>query len=181
MTYWFLLLLAAAWIAVFLPAVMRARQNAPLSTAERFRRRMELIAPRANAGRWVVMPEDRDRLRGRSFRKGQRLRRRLLVLLLSASAASLLAAIVVGGAMWEIALAFVASLGIYVVLLLEAKRRRTERAEVVRRIPTQERHVESEAFVASHADVPSFETDLPSFDEDMSYDDQIRAYGARRF
>lgn len=174
MTYWFLLLLAAAWIAVFLPAVMRARQNAPLSTAERFRRRMELIAPRAHSGRWVVVPEDRERLHGRSFRKGQRLRRRLLIVLLGASAMSLLAALVAGGAMWEVALAFAASLAVYVVLLLEAKRRRTERVEKVRRLEPQEAGDEPETFVAP-------EPDLPSFEDDMSYDDQIRAFGARRF
>lgn len=203
MTYWFLLVLALAWIAVFLPAAMRARQNAPLSTSERFRRRMELIAPRASAGRWVVVPESEDHLAGRSFRKGQRTRRRILAFLVGAVVLSVGGAIFAGGALWELSLAFGASLALYVVLLLEGKKRRDERTKKVRRLQGRTRTVQRaqpSIRVAGgegngYSDFGSL--DLPSADDpiedfalvpdhgdpanEMTFDEQIRAFGTRRF
>ena len=126
MTLIFLGLLALAWIAVFLPAALRARQSAPLTTAERFKRRMNLIAPRAGTGRWIVVPESYDRLAMSSFRRGQRRRTRILIALLAASALTGFVAIFVGSAAWEVHLAVDLSLGLYVALLIEAKRRRAD-------------------------------------------------------
>ncbi len=131
MTAFFLVLLALAWIAVFLPAVLRARQNSPLSTAERFRRRMQLMAPRGRTGRWVVVPEPYDRLAGRSFRRGQQRRLRIFTTLVAAAGLSGALALFSGGGMWEINLALDASLALYIALLLEAKRRREERERKV--------------------------------------------------
>ncbi|MGH2694937.1 MAG: hypothetical protein ACRDJJ_09010, partial [Actinomycetota bacterium] len=99
MTAFFLVLLALAWIAVFLPAVLRARQNSPLSTAERFRRRMQLMAPRGRTGRWVVVPEPYDRLAGRSFRRGQQRRLRIFTTLVAAAGLSGALALFSGGGM----------------------------------------------------------------------------------
>jgi len=203
LTYWFLLVLALAWIAVFLPAAMRARQNAPLSTADRFRRRMELIAPRASAGRWVVVPESGDRLAGRSFRKGQRSRRHIFAFLMGAVLLSVGAAILFGGALWEVSLAFGASLALYVSLLLEGKRRRVERGKKVRRIQARsrpEQYVQPAARVAGGESDPYSEIgslDIPGVDDstddfalvpdhggyenEMTFDEQIRAFGTRRF
>lgn len=201
MTYWFLLVLALAWIAVFLPAAMRARQNAPLSTAERFRRRMELIAPTASKGRWVVVPESGDRLAGRSFRKGQRSRRHILAFLVGGVLLSFGSAILFGGALWEVSLAFGASLALYVSLLLEGKRRRDERGKKVRRIQARSRPVQRAqptVRVAGGENNPYSEIgslDLPGIDgpeddfalvpdhggHEMTFDEQIRAYGTRRF
>ena len=138
MTLIFLGLLAAAWIAVFLPSVMRARQAAPLSTAERFKRRMALLAPRARTGRWIVVPESYDRLARASFQRGQRRRIQILLALLLAALATFAVAFASGGAAWEVHLVSDASLGLYVVLLREAKRRRTERTVKVRTLRGRE-------------------------------------------
>lgn len=203
LTYWFLLVLALAWIAVFLPAAMRARQNAPLSTADSFRRRMELIAPRASAGRWVVVPEAGDRLAGRSFRKGQRSRRNIFAFLLGAVLLSVGAAIFFGGALWELSLAFGASLALYISLLLEGKRRRVERGKKVRRIQARsrpQRQVQPAARVAvgesdsfseiGSLDIPGVDDPTDDFalvpdhgghEDEMTFDEQIRAFGTRRF
>lgn len=111
---------------MFLPAAVRARRSAPLSTAERFKRRMSLIAPRASGGRWIVVPESYDRLASSSFRRGQQRRTRIFIGLLVASAATGVVAIFTGGGAWEVHLATDASLALYVGLLLAAKRRRSE-------------------------------------------------------
>ena len=124
-----------AWIAVFLPSVLRARQSAPLTTAERFKRRMALLAPRARTGRWIVVPESYDRLTRASYQRGQRHRTQILIALLLAALATFLVALSSGGAAWEVHLVTDASLGLYVVLLREAKKRRTERSTKVRAIP----------------------------------------------
>jgi hypothetical protein len=143
LTLLFLGLLAAAWIVVFLPALLRARTEAPLSTAERFKRRLNLLAPRAQTGRWIVVPESQERLRRASFRRGQKRRQQILVALSTAAGISLIAALVAGGAAWEAHLAIDGSLALYVVLLLDAKRRRAERGSNVhalrrRQIPARE-------------------------------------------
>ena len=119
-------------MAVLLPATLRARQSAPLSATQRFKRRMRLIAPRTpRRGRWVVVPESTARLAKASFKKDQRRRKLILQGLLVAVVSSLIAALARGGGMWELHLATDASLVFYVALLLEAKRRRTERATKV--------------------------------------------------
>lgn len=139
MTFAFLALLAMAWIAVFLPALLRARQAAPLSTAERFKRRLDLIAPRSGPGRWVIVPESPRRLAQTSFRRAQRRRRRLLVFLLGAAGVSGVAALGAEGGLVEVHLAFDVSLAIYCALLLEAKRRREETVTKVRSLVARRR------------------------------------------
>jgi hypothetical protein len=135
LTILFLLLLGAAWATVFLPAVMRARQTTPLSSAERFKRRMQLIAPRASrTGRWVVVPEPYERIARSSFRRGQRRRTRILLFLGFSASLSGMVAIGVGGPMWEVHLLLLTSLAVYVTLLLETKRRRLERSAKVHSI-----------------------------------------------
>ncbi|MGH9194128.1 MAG: hypothetical protein ACRD1T_00110 [Acidimicrobiia bacterium] len=145
MTAFFLAVLAIAWIAVFLPAVLRARNDAPYSTAERFRRRMELMAPATSGrgGRWVVVPQSNDRLARASYARGQRRRLRIFMVLLALVSISFLLAIVSGGAAWEVNIAFDLSLAAYVALLIEARRRRTERALKVRSLASRRRSAES--------------------------------------
>ncbi len=132
MTGLLLAILVLAWIAVFLPAALRARRNDPLTATERWRRRMSLIAPKPATGRWIVVPESSDRLARAAFRRGQRRRKRILIFLVVSAAASAIVAIFVGGGAWQIHLAFDLSLASYVALLVEAKRRREERLEKVR-------------------------------------------------
>jgi membrane protein implicated in regulation of membrane protease activity len=139
LTFVFLGLLALAWIAVFLPAALRARRTAPLSTAERFKRRMSLIAPRAGHGRWIVVPESYARLAKGSFRRGQERRKKILIALLGAAAFTGVVAFFAGGAAWEVHLASDASLALYVALLIEAKRRRDEQGSKLRSIETRRR------------------------------------------
>ncbi len=132
LTLIFLGLLALAWIAVFLPAALRARQSAPLTTAERFKRGMSLIAPRATSGRWIVVPESHDRLAKSSFRRAQQRRIKILIALAAAAGFTGCVAIFSGGGAWEVHLAVVLVLGLYIALLLEAKRRRAEGREKLR-------------------------------------------------
>lgn len=137
MTYLFLAALAVAWIAVILPALLRARQTTPLSAAERFKRRMQLIAPRPSGGRWVVVPESRNRLATASFKRGQRRRIRIFFWLLVVVGFSGVAALINGG-LWEAHLLADASLTVYCASLLEAKRRRLERFTKVRPLRRRE-------------------------------------------
>ena len=136
MTTLFLVVLVLAWIALILPAAWRARQTAPFSATERFRKRLELIAPRATSqGRWIVVPQSRDRLERASFRRGQRRRKRILFALIAGVVATAIAAPLVGGPMWELQILLDVSLALYVVLLVVAKQRR---AELVRKLRSME-------------------------------------------
>lgn len=144
MTAFFLGLLALAWIAVFLPAVLRARQNSPISTAERFRRLMRVMAPHGRTGRWVVVPEPYESQASRSHRRAQRRRVRIFISLVAAAGLSGAVALFSGGGMWEVNLAFDASLALYVALLLELKRQREERERKVRRISSRRAEVSFE-------------------------------------
>ncbi|MDP9234958.1 MAG: hypothetical protein M3P01_10485 [Actinomycetota bacterium] len=134
MTTLFLVVLVLAWIALIIPAAWRARQTAPFSATERFRKRLDLMAPRATSqGRWIVVPQSRDRLERASFRRGQRRRRRILIALIAGVIASAIAAPIVEGAVWEVQICLDVSLALYVVLLVVAKQRR---AEVVKKLRT---------------------------------------------
>lgn len=132
LTTLFLVLLAIAWIAVFLPALVRARRAAPLSTSERFRQRMDLIAPRlARSGRFVVMPRN-SAPRRYDRRRAQRQRARLLVVVSSLVPITAVVAVLRGDGWWTAQVAADFSLALYVVLLREATRRGRERALKVR-------------------------------------------------
>jgi hypothetical protein len=51
-------LLAVLWGAVFLPAILRAREDAsPIVSVGMFRRRMRALGGPSGAGRWVMMPQ----------------------------------------------------------------------------------------------------------------------------
>ena len=123
MTLVFLVLLGLAWVAVFLPAAARARQGTPLSTAERFRRRMQLIAPppASSKGRWIVMPESTNRLAYVSYRRGQERRRKVFLGLLIATSVSFLISLA-SGVLWSVTSALGFSFVAYVVLLIGVKR-----------------------------------------------------------
>ncbi|MDQ4064832.1 MAG: hypothetical protein M3161_02170, partial [Actinomycetota bacterium] len=132
MTFVFLGLLALAWMAIFLPAMLRARAEAPLWTAERFKRKMDALAPRG--GRWIVMPTPGERLRVAARRRRQRRLQGILIGLLIAVGVTFVTGLLAGGAAWELHLATIGVTATYVVWLRDAKRRRTERARKVRPI-----------------------------------------------
>lgn len=143
MTGFFLAFLTIAWLAIVVPAGLRARETTPFSTAERFKRRMQLIAPRAYNGRWVVVPAPREELAKVQFRRHQARRRRILYGLVLATVASTMAAFVVGGVMVQVTLSSCGCLTIYVSLLIEAKRRHEERRMKVRSIDEHRIHAQS--------------------------------------
>jgi hypothetical protein len=93
---------------------------------------MSLIAPRAGNGRWIVVPESYDRLAMSSFRRGQRRRTKILIALLAAAVFTGVSAVFSGGGAWEVHLAVDASLALYIALLIEAKRRRSEHVTKLR-------------------------------------------------
>lgn len=134
MTLVFFVVLALAWAAVFVPAAVRARQSTPYSSAERFKRGMDRIAPTlGSTGRWVVMPAVPGGPRARtSYRRMQMRRVRLLQALLVLSATSFVLALPIGGTMWQVHLVCVASLALYVTVLVGAKRRRLETRAKIR-------------------------------------------------
>ena len=147
MTVWFLVVLVVAWIALIFPAAWRAHQTAPFSAAERFRRRLDLISPRATGqGRWIVVPESRDRLQRASFRRGQRRRRRILFVLLAGVVVTAAVAPIVGARMWQLHACLDISLVLYVVLLVVAKRRRAELVKSLQSVHSSREKVEEARF-----------------------------------
>ncbi len=119
-------------MAIFLPAMLRARAEAPTWTAERFKKKMDALAPRG--GRWIVVPTPQDRLRTDAMRRRQARLKAILVGLLVAMGVTFVAAVIAGGPAWELHLATIAVSAIYVVWLRDNKRRRSERARKVRAI-----------------------------------------------
>jgi hypothetical protein len=164
LTTLFLVVLVLAWIALIIPAAWRARQTAPFSATERFRKRLDLMAPRATSqGRWIVVPQSRDRLERASFRRGQRRRRRILIALIAGVIASAVAAPIVGGAVWEVQICLDVSLALYAVLLVVAKQRR---AEVVKNLRTMETR-RQRAVESRSAEIPRHSSEEPRYLEPL--------------
>lgn len=134
MTVWFLAFLAVAWIIVYLPSVWRARQKSPLPAVQGFKRRMRLISPRANTGRWIVIPESRERLAHQAMLRAQDRRKQVLRVLVGVAVVTGIWAVMSGGAAVEAHLIADAAVAFYVALLLDAKRKRAERVSKVHAI-----------------------------------------------
>ena len=144
LTVAFFAALAILWIAILVPAMLRAHANRPLSSAERFRRRMDLLAPPSpRAGRWVCVLDSPDRkarstmTRAHKLAKSRRRRRRVLVFLLLLAGGSAAYAIVSGGVAWEAHAGIDAALALYVGFLIETGRRRIERSAKIRPLGLQ--------------------------------------------
>lgn len=132
LTFGLLATLAVAWIAMAVPALLRARQSTPFAAAERWRHRLSLIAPRPSAGgRWVVVPSTYSPGAQEAFRRAQRRRLRLLVALAVMTGLGLPIAVVAGGPLWGAEALLGGWLATYVALLVVAKRRRIERRRKV--------------------------------------------------
>ena len=146
MTLWFLAFLAIAWAVVYLPATRRARHSSPLPAVMRFKRRMKLISPYRNAGRWIVVPPGGPG-RATPLATQRTLRRRKFILLglLAFALATGVLAVVTRGQQLELHLVADAALVFYAALLLDTKRRSVERSVKVRELPQQE-PAESEYF-----------------------------------
>jgi len=137
----FFIFLAVAWAAVVLPAVLRARQDDPLTATERFKRRMEMIAPptRAWKGRWVVVPKADPK--SRSYRRQQHRRRRIFEALLGLVVVTVLLAFLRGGSFWTLQMAVDGAIALYVAFLVGAKRKRQESLTKVRPLVTRRSEV----------------------------------------
>jgi len=123
-TWLFLALLGVAWVAITLPAALRGRRRTPLPSAEGFKRKQASLNVRTASGRWVLVPQSPGGRVEAVRRRTQTHRRRMFVALLWASALSAAVAALRGGALWEVHFAIDACLGIYIALLIDAKRRR---------------------------------------------------------
>lgn len=122
MTLFFLALLALAWVVVFVPAVLRAREEAPVASTERFKKGMGMLAaPSRRSGRWIIAPGVRDVARKRRLQR----RRRLFSALVFAAGATLVLALV-RPALWDLHLTVDAILFSYAVLLVAIKRQDEE-------------------------------------------------------
>ncbi|MEA2498144.1 MAG: hypothetical protein QOH26_549 [Actinomycetota bacterium] len=137
MVWFFFIFLALAWAAVVLPAVLRARQDDPLTATERFKRRMEMIAPptRAWKGRWVVVPKADPK--SRSYRRQQHRRRRVFEALLGLVVLTVALAILRGGSFWTLQIAIDGAIALYAGFLVGAKRKRQESLTKVRPLVTR--------------------------------------------
>ena len=125
MTLAFLIILALAWSAVFLPAVLRANRSTPLSASRRFQQGMDKIAPNYR-GRWVVVPKAGESSRGALRRRHQQERRKnALVVLIGAALGTLLFAPFMP-VLWVLHFIVDFLLLSFVVLLIAAKRRKEE-------------------------------------------------------
>ncbi len=87
MTGWFLAFLVGVFFAVSVPAGVRAKRNSPFSSAQLFKKRMNMIAPRSRGGRWVVIPEPHSAAHARMLERRARRRRIRMMMLLVATAA----------------------------------------------------------------------------------------------
>jgi hypothetical protein len=151
LTIWFLAILGVAWIAVFVPAAIRARQTAPLPAAERFRKGMKMIAPSTppksrSQGRWVIVPGAQQLARSTAFRRSQARRRRALSILVVSSLVSLPVSVVLRGSAVTASLVVWGALFSYVVILLGTKRQREEQLEKVRPIAHESTEVQPIVF-----------------------------------
>lgn len=136
LTLFFLVALGSAWLAVLLPAAMRARRTTPLSSAQRFKKGMQLIAPppATSSGRWIVSPRAGTRI-GESRRRALEQRKRIFEALIGVVVGSFALAVFKGEGMWDLHLAADGVLFSYAVLLVGLKRRRLEAGVKIRPLP----------------------------------------------
>ena len=138
----FFLLLVLAWVVVCLPAANRAREQSPLLSTRLFKRGLDLIgsnghhrfvrefgSPPLASASLTSLPGVRSRSAGVSFRL-------VPIFLLCGLVLGVLLtgglALFEGGSMWEIHLATIGALAIFVSLLIEEKHRKLERKRKVR-------------------------------------------------
>ena len=133
LTGWFLAFLVGASLAVAVPAGMRAKRNSPFPSAQLFKKRMNMMAPRSRGGRWVVVPDNHSGVQTRYLaRRSRRRRVRIMTLLVVAALATGVWALVGSGAAVSIHLAIDLVAVFYGYLMYESNRRRTEQVRKVR-------------------------------------------------
>ncbi len=142
MTELFLMILGAAWLVVFVPRALKAKRHTPLFQAATWRQRMRTIAsPRASlTGRWVVAPRSSgaiDRGARRALKKRQQRRKTALLVLVALVPLTLLAALWKGAWLWNVHFGSYAVLAVYIAVLVEQRRVRTDGADKVRALASR--------------------------------------------
>lgn len=142
-----MLLLGLLWGAVFVPAILRARQDtSPIVSVSTFRRDMRVLgnSPRPlTGGRWVLMPPRPTEMRRRSIQR----RRRLFGTLVAGAGASFVLGLIPGlRDLLAVHLFIDLVLALYVALLIKTRPRRGPR-HAYRRVGLQE---EPELLQAGH-------------------------------
>lgn len=129
MTLLLVVLLVVLWGAVFVPAILRARQeSSPILTVGTFRRGMRALGGRSsNSGRWVLMPVGPEQLL-LSRRQMLIRRRRVFSGLVVTAGATLVFGLIPGArGLLKIHLAVDLILFGYIIFLIQAKQRRVSR------------------------------------------------------
>jgi len=84
---------------------------------------MRLISPRSRSGRWVVVPESRERLLAQAFLRAQDRRKRIFGGLVVVAAVTGIWAVLSGGRIVELNLIVDALAAFYLALIMDAKRK----------------------------------------------------------
>ena len=135
MTGWFLAFLVGASLTVMIPAGLRARRSSPFPSAQLFKKRLNMMAPRSRSGRWVVIPEGHSAAQARMMaRRTRRRRTRIMTMLVIAMLATGVWALLGSGAAVSIHLLVDAIAVFYGTLMYESRRRRKEQRRKVRSI-----------------------------------------------
>jgi hypothetical protein len=135
LTLFFLVVLAAAWIAVFFPSVRRATQSSPYPSTRAFKRSMSSVSPMGTPGGLVITPGTaRAHATQLAFARKQRRRQNIFIALLALAAFTLMIALGAGRGWLELHLAVDGVLLGYVAWLIENRNRRVERVRKVHRI-----------------------------------------------
>lgn len=121
LTLLLVVMLAGLWGAVFLPALLRARQTtSPIVSVSSFRHGMRVLGQRSS-GRWIVQPTTAEDLE--LARASRILRRRRIFTFLVGSAAMTLVVGLLPGARWILTLHLIVDLILagYVAFLVKNK------------------------------------------------------------
>lgn len=133
MTGWFLAFLVGASLAVSIPAGLRARRASPFSSAQTYKRRMSMMAPRSRGGRWVVVPDGYSAAQQRALtRRSRRRQVRILLTLVVMTIASGTWAVLGGTAGWPVHFAINFVFVAYAIVVIETRRRQAEQRRKVR-------------------------------------------------
>lgn len=118
-----------------IPAGLRARRNSPFPSAQLFKKRLNMMAPRSRSGRWVVIPENHSAAQARMMaRRTRRRRTRIMTVLIVAVIATGIWALSGSSAAVSLHLLVDVAAVCYGSLLYEARRRRKEQLRKVRRL-----------------------------------------------
>lgn len=134
-----IVLLIVLWGAVFLPAILRARQEtSPTASVGTFRRGMSALGSGGSAGRWIVMPPRPVDPEAR--RRQVMARRRQLFMALLVAAGTTLVLGILPELRWMLYAHLVVDLllSVYVVFLLRVKQSGSSQDEVEEEDLTEE-------------------------------------------